>query len=179
MSLTENNVKAELSYAALHAVAAQCGFGCSGTPRHEDDAGVDARIHVRKRLTPESTLMNFHLDVQLKATSQEVVRADGKYSYQLETKQYDKLRDPNVDIPRILVVLLLPADRNEWLRLLPEELVLKGRLRWMSLRNLPPLENLGQQSLTIKLPDDNVLTSESLVELAIKRSKGEWVDGAA
>lgn len=178
MSLTENNIKAELSYAALHGVAAQCGFGCSVAPRHEDDAGIDAKLHIRKLLSQNSILTDFHLSVQLKATAQTLSSSEGKYSYPLSAKHYDKLRDPNVDIQRLLVVLLLPADRNDWLRLSPGELVLKGRLRWMSLRNLPALSDPAQASCTVYLPDQNILTCESLIELATKRSKGEWVNGA-
>lgn len=177
MSLTDNNIKAELSYAALHAVAAQCGFGCAVTARHEDDAGVDARIHIRRRLAPESFLLDFYLNIQLKATAQDSARPGGAYSFRLDAGHYDKLRDLNVDIQRVLAVLFLPQDRNEWLRLLPEELVLKGRLRWVSLRSLPPLPDPTQQTVTIRLPDENILTCESLISLATRRSKEEWVNG--
>ncbi|MGA2233003.1 MAG: DUF4365 domain-containing protein [Tepidisphaeraceae bacterium] len=177
MSLTENNVKAELSYAALHAVAAQCGFGCSAAPRHEDDGGVDATVHIRAKLDSDSFLKDFHLNVQLKATSHELSRPNDRYSYPLTSAHYNKLRDPDVDIQRVLVVLLLPDDRSEWLRVSPLELVLKGRLRWTSIRNAPALSE-AQQSVTIGLPDGRVLTPATLRELAVKRSKGEWVDHA-
>ena len=40
MPLTENDVKAELSYAYLHAVAARAGFGCEVANRHSDNVGV-------------------------------------------------------------------------------------------------------------------------------------------
>lgn len=69
MLLTENNIKAELSYAYLHAVAsrAECEAVVSG--RHRDSAGVDAVISAKERFAPDSIYTDFSIDVQLKATS--------------------------------------------------------------------------------------------------------------
>ena len=48
--MTENNIKAELSYAYLHAVAARASFGCESSGRHSDSAGVDAYLRIKERL---------------------------------------------------------------------------------------------------------------------------------
>ena len=68
MLLSQNNIMAELSYAYLHAVAARAGFACEEGNRHEDGIGVDAKLRVKERFAPDSTLTNFTVDVQLKAT---------------------------------------------------------------------------------------------------------------
>lgn len=51
MILTPNNIKAELSYAYLHAVAARGGLECVVAGRHSDGAGVDAILRARERFT--------------------------------------------------------------------------------------------------------------------------------
>lgn len=42
--LSANQIESELSYAYLHAVAAIAGVACSVATRHEDNAGIDARL---------------------------------------------------------------------------------------------------------------------------------------
>jgi hypothetical protein len=54
--LSENNIKSELSYAYLHAVAARAGLGCHATDRHTDGAGVDAVLRARERFDPAEWL---------------------------------------------------------------------------------------------------------------------------
>jgi hypothetical protein len=41
--LSSQNIEAELSYAYIHAIAAQCGMACAIGSRHEDNAGIDAK----------------------------------------------------------------------------------------------------------------------------------------
>jgi hypothetical protein len=71
MLLTENDIKAELSYAYLHAVASRAGCAAVWTDRHTDGTGVDAVVRVRQRFADDSQYTNFSIDVQLKATSDE------------------------------------------------------------------------------------------------------------
>ncbi len=42
--LSVQNIESELSYAYLHAVAAQAGVSCTQGSRHEDNHGIDARL---------------------------------------------------------------------------------------------------------------------------------------
>jgi hypothetical protein len=132
--LSENDIKAELSYAYLHAVSAQAGFGCSAAPRHLDNAGVDAQVDIRKRLHPDSQITSFSLHFQLKATSQNIAVVEGSCSYSLEVPHYDKLRDAGAYIPRFLVLFELPEAPEEWLNVCPEQLVARKCGRWVSLR---------------------------------------------
>lgn len=69
MPLTENNVKAELSYGLLHAIAARAQFGCEIGGRHSDDLGIDARIIVKDDFGEEAPITEFVIEMQLKATS--------------------------------------------------------------------------------------------------------------
>ena len=49
MLLTENNIKAELSYAYLHAVASRAGCEAVVSGRHRDSAGVDQAVAIIER----------------------------------------------------------------------------------------------------------------------------------
>jgi hypothetical protein len=112
MLLSENNIKAELRYAYLHAVAARAGFGCQEGNRHEDGIGVDAKLRIKERFSPESTLTNFTVGVQLKATAEQPAEINGRYSYSLRLKNCDELGSVECQAPQLLVVLFLPADRS-------------------------------------------------------------------
>src|SRR6266849_8785665 len=110
MPMSENDVKAELSYAYLHAVASRAGMACAAASRLSDVEGVDARLHVKERLAPPPAYTEFTLDVQLKATSQASVLQQGRYSFWLEPRSlYNKLRSVDSMNRKLLVVLFLPS----------------------------------------------------------------------
>src|SRR6266581_2412892 len=123
MPLTINNIKSELSYAVLHAVAARAGFSCVATHRHADDMGVDAQIWVKEDFGNSSVLTEFKLDFQLKATSLSLPFNNGKHSFAMEAPHYDKLRRTDIDAPRYLGVFTMPSDESLWLEKSPESLV--------------------------------------------------------
>lgn len=150
MLLTENNIKAELSYAYLHAVAARAGFACEEGNRHEDGIGVDAKLRIKERFGPESILTNFTVDVQLKATAEEPVEQQRKYTYSLRRKNYDELRSVECQAPQLLVVLFLPADGERWLIHTAKQLKCQRCAYWISLRGAPPSANQTKQ--TVYLP---------------------------
>ncbi len=94
MLLSDNDIKAELSHAYLHAVASRAGFECWITGRHSDHAGIDAVIRAKERFSAESVFTDFPLEIQLKATSQEPIHKDGRYSFVLPVEHYDKTAPP-------------------------------------------------------------------------------------
>lgn len=169
--LTQNDVEAELSYAYLHAIAAAANIGCSVSDRHQDNAGVDAEICARDQFDDDSILTDITVHVQLKATSQKMVARDGKYSYALNTKQYNKLRRVTTVPYRILVVLFLPAGVKEWLQHSEEALLMKRCAYWVSLRGAPESQN--STSMTVHIPTRQVFSPEGLIELMVRISKQE------
>jgi hypothetical protein len=160
MLLTENNIKAELSYAYLHAVATRAGLGCEVTGRHSDGAGVDAILRVKEQLVPPPSLIEFIVEIQLKATSQQPVLQDGRYSYALAVDHYNKLRLTECGSPRLLVVLFLPPDPSRWLEHSEEALIARRCAYWVSLYGAPVSENRTSQ--TIYIPLANVFSVENL-----------------
>jgi hypothetical protein len=171
--LSDNDVKAELSYAYLHAVSASCGFGCQCADRHTDSAGVDAVIRVKERFSQQSTLTEFTLEIQLKATSQELAYEEERFSLSMKTAHYDKLRKTDIVAPRYLAVLMMPQDRKSWLSLDAEQLICRKCVRWISLRNAAAVTTA---STTVYLPQSNVLSPEALRKIAELASMQEWVN---
>ena len=170
MPLSENDIKAELSYAYLHAVAARAGFACEMGGRHSDNAGVDAQLVVpEERLDPASTYTQFSIPVQLKATSQQPALEDSRYSFWLaDVKRYDKLRRRSGPFPIVLAVLFLPEDAATWLEQSEDALIARRCVYWTSLWDAPATQNANGQ--TIYLPKANILSVEGLRDVARRLS---------
>lgn len=172
--LTENNFEAELSYAYLHAVAVRGGFSCSYTHQHLDDAGVDAQIHEDGILLAEDSVRtSFTLHVQLKATRVAPIERDGRFSFSLPLKQYNKLREPRLQSARILVVLYLPPNPAEWLQHSEDALIARRCAYWVSLRGAPPSDNPKHQ--TIHIPHNQPLSVVSLTDIMTRCSREEEI----
>jgi hypothetical protein len=176
MSLQENDIKEELSYAYVHAVASRCGFAVE-RPKRDNDS-VDIQISGKGQLTPESKILSPSLHLQLKATSPPAKRkskpangnnTDGLYPFELSIKNYNDLRG-NRQTPRLLVVLFLPSNVDRWLSHTEEGLVTRRCAYWCSLRDLPDVEN--ENSKTVYVPKANILNCETLRSLMIRISKG-------
>jgi hypothetical protein len=173
MPLTENDIKAELSYAYLHAITSRAGVGCEVTGRLSDGAGVDAVLRVRERLAPPPSLVEFTVDVQLKATSSEPILREDCYSFWLIKKHYDKLRMTEIRDPRLLVVLFLPQDAALWLEHSAEALLLRRCAWWVSLFDAPETDN--QSGQTVYLPRSNGFSVLGLRALLARLATGEMI----
>jgi len=150
-----NQQKEQFSLAYLHVVATAAGFKLSD-PR-VDDESVDVMVG---QSGGEGTVRSPLLAVQLKCTERDVLREDGVH-FQLKRKNYDDLRDPDVMVPRILVVMLVPEDTSEWLNDVPEEkLCLRRCAWWMPL--VGEDERLGVESPSVVLPRQNLFNPDSL-----------------
>jgi hypothetical protein len=167
MMLSENDIKEELSYAYLHALASRAGFGIDRTTKDRDS--IDVTLSARGWLAEESRLMSPKLDFQLKATSQIEVR-ETDFAFRLPLKNYDDLRQVSM-VPRLLLVLLLPEDPGEWLQCTEDSLISKRCAHWLSLKGMPATTN--ETSQTVYLAKANLLTLDSLKELMLRASRQE------
>lgn len=167
----------QLSLAVLHATCARAGFAFHISHRIQDNWGWDAHADVKERFDNESKLYNFRIRFQLKATRQHLTYSRGRYSYPLEVKHYNDFRlAAGCDSPIYLVVFQMPDLENEWLSCSAEQLVLRRCLRWVSLRSAPDPERADQESITVYLPETQVLTPDALRKLARLRSLEQWID---
>ena len=115
MSLSENDIKAELSYAYEHAVAARAGSPAKSPGGTATARGSTPESTSRSGSPPTLCSTDFTAEVQLKATSQEPALWGDHYSLALWLDHYNKLRIVETPNARILVVLFLPPDPTQWL----------------------------------------------------------------
>jgi hypothetical protein len=157
--LTRNHRQELLCRAWILAVAARCGLGFTF---RDFDYGIDVTLHSitsRGRRWMES---GFKLDIQAKSTSTRNV-TDTKVLYDLDVIAYDDLRDPEVGCPRILVVLLLPDNEEEWTDHSEERLLIRHAAYWISLRGAAASGN--RKTVRVPIPRSNLFTPSALNEI--------------
>ncbi|MGX7690538.1 DUF4365 domain-containing protein [Flectobacillus roseus] len=170
--LTNNDIESELSYAYLHAVASRVGASCSIANRALDGNGIDAAITGWGPFQGGGYLEEVTIHVQLKATISVPVEQNGHLSYFLsEVKRYNDLRVDTVSVPRILVVMFLPADATKWLTISPNELILKKCAYWTSLRGAKASTNKTGE--TVYLPTAQILDANNLTDIFTRLSRKE------
>lgn len=171
--LSTQNIESELSYAYLHAVAAHAGVGCKIGSRHDDNAGIDAELTGWGPFENGGYLDEVNINVQLKATTKQPSLVNESWSYSFAgIQQYNNLRTDTVAIPRILVVLFLPADQETWLEHHDDALALRNCAYWVSLRGAPPSANQGSQ--TVYLPRNQAFNPGGLKDLMSRLSRRDF-----
>ena len=134
MALPENQVKEELSYAFIHAIASRAGFSCDRPTK--DFQSMDVQVNSEGKACNDALFMQTYLGLQLKATSEAFPDQD-PFSYSLPMKNYNDLR-VRTAIPKLLVVFFLPPDANKWLQhqhgehLITEEMCVLFESLWPS-----------------------------------------------
>src|SRR5262249_43171513 len=164
--MTENEQKQQFNIAYVHAVASRAGYACQ--VQIVDDDSVDVTLAARGWIHRRSVVRSPRLELQLKATSQDILRAD-HLEFRLPRKNYDELREENMN-PRLLVVLLLPAELEGWLRQSEEELILHRGAYWRSLRGMP---DVATEKVTVSLPRVNLFSVDQLRGLMERASRRE------
>jgi hypothetical protein len=166
--VTPNQQREELSKAYVAAVAARCGFKL-GTWSQDDDC-LDVTIGAAGVLGG-GTLAGPKLDIQLKASSDPGHVHPEHVSWSLSRQHYDILRGKTCS-PRILVVLVLPTDEDEWVHHSADSLILRRCAYWESLHGREPIDGL-EESTTIHIPKTNVFSPSTLQRLMEKVSREE------
>ncbi len=128
--LTDNDRKAELSFAYLAALAAKAGYTCQRGPQPDMDS-IDATIR-------SGDSMRTQFDVQLKATSAPDGKEDGLH-FRLSGKNYNDLTTTRMT-PLILLVLELPSNEAEWLECSVEHMTMRRCGWWASLPGSEPTD---------------------------------------
>jgi hypothetical protein len=144
------NAQKELfSVAWVKAVAAVAGFGWA-IP-HPDEESVDLCLLARgdglRSWSPR-------LEVQIKCTAAEPLdsaQPADAFMFPLKRKNYDDLRQVHVYVPRILVVVVVPTDVQDWLNQQPSSLELRHCGYWSSLRGWPESENTATVSVPLSV----------------------------
>lgn len=157
--------KEQFSLAFIQAVAAAAG--CNVARAAVDDESVDLELiaaHDAADLRPSP-----HLAIQAKCTALDSGDGD-TLPFSLKLKNYDDLRAP-CHVPRLLVVVCVPADVEAWLTATPDALVLRRCAYWRSLRGLPPADTETRK--TVHVPRTQRFEPQSLTALMATVARGE------
>jgi hypothetical protein len=157
--LTKNHRQEALTRAYIQAVAARAGLSCSF---REFDYGIDVTLHEIRRRGRRYAETGVNLDIQAKSTGAAAV-TETVVQYDLAAKNYDDLRDLEAGCPRILVLLILPDDENQWTEQTEEQLLLRHAAYWISLRGREPSAN--SRTVRLAIPRANLLTITALQAL--------------
>lgn len=149
-----NMQKEQFSRAYVQAIAACAGFAWS-MPSVDDDS-IDLILHQTGGC---GTIYSPRLELQLKCKAATTPTGDN-FSHSLKLKNYDDLRHTDILVPRILVVVLVPENADEWLGHTESELAMRRCGYWVSLRGLPPSDNTTGQTVTLQRAQ--MFTVESL-----------------
>ncbi|RVK93386.1 DUF4365 domain-containing protein [Sinorhizobium meliloti] len=170
--LTSQNIESELSYAYIHTIASRAGMSCKVAGRHDDNAGVDAEITGWGPFPGGGFIDEVDLKVQLKATVKQPPVVGDCFSYNFKgIKQYDDLRKETTAAPRILVVLFLPAQEEEWIAHSEGALLLRKCAYWVSLRGAKASSN--ETSQTVYIPKKQRFDVKGLRDLMASISRNE------
>ena len=155
----DRDIEERLSMAYAHAVAARAGYITAVYDLDRD--GVDLRIQAGGSMRPA-------LELQLKATINLGAPRNGMFHYRLPARNHNLLCIPT-QTPRLLVVLDLPRDHQQWMTVTASEMVLRNRAFWMSLSGCNETSN--DASITIQIPVENLFNVPNLQAL-MDQSRG-------
>jgi hypothetical protein len=145
--------------AYIAAVAAIAGFDLA-EPKVDVDS-IDGCLFSHGGRRPR-------IEFQAKATSRDVV-GDVDLTFPLPRKNYDDLR-ADVIIPRLLIVVVLPAEETDWLAHSEEEMILRHCGYWLSLTEEP--EKPNKTSVTVRIPRTHCFAPDTLASLMQQAGQG-------
>lgn len=157
--MTDPDQEEALSRVYVHAIATRAGYITANYELDRD--GIDLRIQAGGAMRPA-------LELQLKATVNLGEPKKGYFRFPLNQRNYNLLC-MEVQTPRLLVVLDLPKDKDQWMTVTTDELVLRHRAYWLNLRGYE--ETTNQSSVTVPIPESNLFDVEKLRKL-MEQSRG-------
>ena len=158
--LADTDREEALSRAYVMAVAGMAGYVVAQMDFDRD--GVDLQLRAGGSFRP-------CLDVQLKATIKLGEAKEGVFRYSLKRRNYDLLRI-ETQTPRILIVLDLPQERESWLDVTLEHLILRRCAYWATLGGLS--DTRSQESVAISIRQQNRFDIDNLKSLMAQSRKG-------
>lgn len=157
----DKNMRMECySRAYVAAVAAKAGFQVA-KPEVDDDS-VDGVIMGRLGRRPRC-------EFQLKATGRDIMGAE-TLAFPLPIKNYNELRIETL-VRRILIVLAMPDDLEEWLAQTENELALRHCAYWRSILGEPETDNTT--SVTVHLSRRHMFTADAVTDIMTRIEAGE------
>lgn len=157
--MTREHRQEALSKAYVRAIAAQAGLIAS---EPGNDYGIDMNLRAVTPLVGQRRDRGPQLDLQLKSTTRANV-GPTHITYDLPVVNYDDLRAAELQVARILVVMVMPEDEELWLSQAPAELILRHCAYWLSLKGWPPTTNTS--TIRVPIPVLNVFSTAALRDI--------------
>ena len=160
--MSPNMQMEQFSLAYIRAVAAQAGYRI-GVAEPDWDSMDGVLI--------SDTGRRPRIEFQAKATGRDIFTRDGNLSFPLDVGNYNNLRVPTPIIPRILIVVLVPSDIDDWLSQSESELCLRRCAYWTSLEGYQAVPNSSTVNITI--PANRIFNREQLDSMMESADGGE------
>lgn len=156
------DVASNLSHSVFSAIAAYAGGAYSYVAPSQDKLGIDSTVTFNLEGGAWNLLRTVTITVQLKSIHAEKrTISKGRISLSLDADQFNRYlgltQSPDMHFFIMLLVLPTSEEYNSWLKLTPEELVLKKCMYWTQLEGTQCYSG----SQTIYFPVTNILTPES------------------
>lgn len=153
-----------ISGAYIRAICAVTGCGIDSVTLDNDkiDYIVSSRVRGTVRTKPK-------IDIQAKCMMSGAASSD-PIPFVVDLATYDNLRDALVTNPRVLVVVLVPENVDEWISQSETELALSHCGYWLSLKGQPDSDT--STSKTVYLPRRNIFTPLTLRDMMERTSNG-------
>ncbi|MFT2719750.1 DUF4365 domain-containing protein [Deinococcus sp. A31D244] len=158
--------KEQFSVAYVHAVCSLAGYATGGMT--VDDDGIDIIIGSKGKY---GTMRSPRVEAQLKCTADPIVK-QGKVEYRLKRENYDLLREETY-LPRILIVLQVPKEADDWIVHSESGILLRHHAYWVSLLGNPASANKGK--VKVELPIANLINPSNLHRIMNLAGMGEKV----
>ncbi len=138
--MPSNFIQEELSMAYVRAVIFGAGFNL--TPPVKDVFGIDGTV------VSMAGGVN-RIDFQLKATTN-FHFSGNDVLYDLRVEDYNRLVRED-DVPRVLILYVMPADNSQWLIQSQSELCLKECAYWLCLMGEPQSRNVSTVRVSVSM----------------------------
>lgn len=165
-----NQRKEQFSIAYARAIASAAGVNTS-TPEVDDDS-IDIEFQVRG-IIGGGTKRSPKLDAQLKCTSAAAPTPDQDAYFDLKIKNYNDLRETDLFVPRILIVVFVPESTDQWINIENNNTLLQHSGYWVSLCGQPETQN--QRTVRIPISVENVFNQNGITQLMEKLCRGEAI----
>lgn len=166
--MEETKVEEYLSLSYMRALCAATG----ALYEEFKEDGDSKDLLLRKRIYKGTKGFWSSLYIQMKSTYSNSLYSETEESikYALKIKNYNDLIEQNGDYS-VLALLILPQDKEQWVTLTPENLILRRCVYWVNLQGKERSSNL--EKVTVTIPKKNILNVDTLNLLFEKIAEGD------
>ena len=150
--MPSSQIQEQLSLAYVRSVIFDAGCNVSFPAV---DRGIDGTIEA-----PRGGMNK--VDFQIKSTTRQLELDDGNIMYDLRVENYNQLIVSD-DAPRVLILYLMPSEREEWISQSENELCLRNCAYWASLMGRRLSRN--RYTKRVEVPLANIFSSDGLSDM--------------